>query len=205
MVGGHSSRMGLEKAFLHLFGEEQPNLLQRTYNLLSHLVPVVWLSCRQDNVQHDFHCVVDTRPNMGPIAGVYAVLAKAKELGYAAALILSCDLPCMTHTCLERLLLARHERERNRSASKFAAGDILATTCSDYATNALEPLVAIYEVRVLPLLASAIARNERRLRRVIPEQQWQRVLLGKHEATALFNMNTVQDLKYFNKILKNKV
>ena len=44
LAGGLSSRLGQEKALLRVHGQEQPDLLRRTHNLLTALLPRCWVA-----------------------------------------------------------------------------------------------------------------------------------------------------------------
>ena len=48
LAGGLSSRLGQEKALLRVHGREHPDLLCRTHNLLTALLPQCWVPAVRD-------------------------------------------------------------------------------------------------------------------------------------------------------------
>ncbi len=196
LIGGHSSRMGRDKPDLRLFGENEPTLLQRTYDVLSNILSSVWLSCRCNKMAEKYYCVPDVYRDIGPLGGVHALLSEAEQEGFKAVLILSCDLPCITEACLQRLLDARCHRMR------MNVPEMLVTTCYNEETGYIEPLISIYEVAALPFLSRAIVTGERKLQSIIPREHWQRVAFSADESTAFFNLNTPQDIVHFANMLK---
>ncbi len=181
LAGGLSSRLGQEKALLRVHGQEQPDLLRRTHNLLTALLPCCWVACRP------------TRPcaGLGPFSGVHAALRAAAEQGFAAVLALSCDLPFMDEATLRRLLAARGAASDGR----------LLTTFCQRETGFIEALTAVYEVAALPLFDAALALGERKLSRIIPLERQTRIDYSQAEALPFFNINYPADLELARRLL----
>ena len=107
LAGGLSSRLGQEKALLRVHGREHPDLLCRTHNLLTALLPQCWVACRPGRPRPGYDCLYDQVEGLGPFSGVHAALRGAAQQGYAAVLALSCDLPFRGRATLHMLARAR--------------------------------------------------------------------------------------------------
>lgn len=191
LAGGLSSRLGQEKALLRVYGQEQPDLLRRTHNLLTVLLPRCWVACRPARPRPGYDCIFDQVEGLGPFSGVYAALRAAAEGGFAAVLALSCDLPFMDETTLRRLLAARGTASDGR----------LLTTFCQRETGFIEALTAVYEVAALPLFDAALARGERKLSRIIPLERQKRIFYSQTEALPFFNINYPADLELARRLL----
>ena len=197
LAGGRSSRMGVEKAHIRAYGQSQPDMLARTRALLGRVTGQVWVSCREDNPKEG-HCIFDRHQGLGPFSGVYAALLRAREEGLEAVLPLSCDLPFMDDATLLRLLNAR----RAARAQTWEPGtEPLMTTFFQAETGFIESLTAVYEVAALPFFEAALARQERKLSRIIPPQRRTDIVYAHTEALPFFNLNYPADLEVFRKML----
>jgi molybdopterin-guanine dinucleotide biosynthesis protein A len=141
LVGGHSRRMGRDKAMLLVGSPPQP-LWRRQWALLQELEPAeMRLSRRKDQAdlseQYDVISVEDTRENAGPLAGIAAVLASRVT---SPTLVLAVDMPEMTTAPLAALL----------AASTPECGAVF------FVGSFAEPLAAVYP-------SSMLALAERRL------------------------------------------
>ena len=191
LAGGLSSRLGQEKALLRVHGREQPDLLCRTHNLLTALLPQCWVACRPGRPRPGYDCLYDQVAGLGPFSGVHAALRGAAQQGYAAVLALSCDLPFMDDATVRRLLAARDA----------ASSDRLLTTFCQTETGFIEALTAIYEVAALPLFDKALAQGERKLSRIIPLERQERIAYSQGEALPFFNINYPADLELVRRLL----
>ncbi len=183
-AGGRSSRLGLDKTRLRLYGETGPDLLERTLDLLAACTDEAVISCRADApilpCGRTCRLVPDAVPHAGPLGALYSCL---RALG-GPLLVLACDLPFMEEAVVRRLLSAREHRPADRCMTVFRERE----------TGRLQPLVAVYEPECLPLLEAALASGERRLRRAVPEARRLHLDYGRNEAHAFFNINTPEDL-----------
>ena len=202
LAGGLSSRMGADKAHLRLGGahggdvdvSDAPDLLFTACALVRSLVPLCLVSCRADAPRQGYDCVFDALPGQGPAAGLQAALRRAGELGYAALLALSCDLPFMDAPTLRRLLAAR----------AAAPPQTLVTAYRARHTGRVESLTAIYEVAALPYFDAALARGERKLGLMVPGELRHFVDYGPEEAEPFFNCNCPADLEHAQSLLARK-
>ncbi len=195
LAGGLSRRMGKDKALERLAGPtgstledmaggNDGSMLARVHCLVRSLVPVCFVSCRADTPRQGYDCVFDAVRGVGPTAGLQAALRQAEDMGFAAVLALSCDLPFMDASTLRKLLAARNE----------APATSLVTAYRERHTGRVESLVAVYEVGALPYFDRALVQGQRRIASVIP-QEFQCLLdYGPEEAAPFFNCNSPEDL-----------
>ncbi|WP_022657042.1 molybdenum cofactor guanylyltransferase [uncultured Desulfovibrio sp.] len=191
LAGGLSSRLGQEKALLRVHGQEQPDLLRRTHNLLTALLPCCWVACRPNRPHLGYDCIFDQLEGLGPFSAVHAALRAAVERGFAAVLTLPCDLPFMDDATLRRLLAAR---------GTGSAGRLLTTFCQRE-TGFIEALTAVYETAALPLFDATLPHSERKLSRIIPPERQERIFYSQTEALPFFNINYPADLELVRRML----
>lgn len=144
LAGGHSRRMGQDKAALDHHGLSQ---LDRTVQLLEPHVQGVWVSCRRDQ-EHDpvrrrFSQIHDRYLDMGPAGGILSALESDRDCAW---LVAACDLPLLEENTVKTLLQGRNPFQ-------------LATAFQN--TEGLpEPLFAVYEpkarARFLQFMAAGI-------------------------------------------------
>lgn len=218
LVGGLSSRLGLDKTRLRLHGLDRPSLLERTVALLQEHVDEVVLSCRSargmgnearadgngasngsspaaDAPEADWEGtlrhvrrVADRHPGIGPLGGLHACLAELP----GPLLVLSCDLPFMDHAVLERLTQGHASRP----------ADALMTTFQQIDTGYIEALVSIYESACLPFFESALDQGIRQLNLVIPANRRHHLPYGQEQALPFFNVNYPSDLALAKQVIK---
>ncbi len=139
LAGGRSTRMGQDKAALAYAGRTQ---LERAMALISAHVAGAWVSVRAeqqaDPVRAQFAQIMDTRQDIGPVAGI---LAAQESHPQAAWLVLACDLPLLDEATLAHLVASR-------------APQAVATAYRSSHDGLPEPLCAIYEPRSHALLES---------------------------------------------------
>ena len=185
LAGGLSTRMGHDKALMHVHGADKPDLLARTHSLLVELLPRCWVSCRSDTPRSGYECLFDETSGQVPAAGILAALRAAREHDFAAVLALSCDMPLMDAATLRRLLAAR----------AAAPAGTLATLYEDAASGRPEALAAVYETASLPLFEAWLAMPGGRLNCIVP-QQWQcRLPYSPEESQPFINLNRPEDVK----------
>lgn len=130
LAGGRSTRMQRDKATLTYHGRTQ---VEWAVSLLQPCAQRVFVSVRPDQtmdpVRARFEQIVDTRDNLGPIAGIIAAQAKHPDVAW---LVVACDLPFLDKSTLEHLIAARQPHR-------------FATACKSSHNGLPEPLCAIYE------------------------------------------------------------
>src|SRR5690242_10756547 len=138
LVGGESSRMGRDKARLRF----QSRLLVE--HVAAQLMPfvdqVVLIGHPERYRDLNLQCLPDSRPNMGPLAGIEtALLSRRAEWN----IITACDMPAIETHWLVRLL----DVARRTAAVCVVARD---------AAGVVQPLCAIYRDVCLPYVRAAL-------------------------------------------------
>ena len=176
MAGGHSSRMGADKAALELHGVPQGRYC---FELLRKKLGRVWMSVRPDVPRGDvlagLDCIDDAHGDIGPMSGVLSAIDQEPD---AAWLVLACDLPFVTARTIEGLLEAR---DPGRMATAFMASD-----------GFFEPLLAIYEPSIAPHLRQRLGAGRYSLRKALADADVQMVCAS--DDRLLTNINTPKDL-----------
>jgi molybdopterin-guanine dinucleotide biosynthesis protein A len=177
LAGGHSKRMGRDKAGIQFDGRTQ---LQRAFGLIENLVARGFISVRPDQ-QHDalragFPQIVDAAGVEGPIAGI-----RAAQLAHPAAawLVLAIDLPLLDAATLQNLI-ARRDPAR------------LATAYRSSHNGLPEPLCAIYEPAAAPAIEAYLATGRNCPRKFLIQSDT--LLLDQPNPQSLDNVNTPADL-----------
>jgi len=191
LAGGLSSRMGVHKPALKLYGEGMPDLLTRTIGLLRACTAEVWVSCRKGQTVPGCRCIHDLEEGLGPIGGIVSLLAELNSSPYRAALVLSCDLPLMNEGILARLINAR----------RGARPGALMTTFLQAETGYIEALTAIYEKGALPFFKQALAAHVRQINLVLRPEQRTDVPYTRREALPFFNVNYPADLEMARQLI----
>ena len=177
LAGGHSRRMGYDKASLEREGQSQLNYV---FSLLQNVTEQTFVSTRVDQAndveRKRFPNIVDRYDDMGPIAGILSALETHSQVDW---LVVACDLPNLDRPTLDFLI-------ENRSSDKpFTAYR------SSY-DGLPEPLCAIYQsgsdVTIGAFVDDGIACPRKILIRAETE------LLDQPNPNALDNVNTPDDL-----------
>jgi molybdopterin-guanine dinucleotide biosynthesis protein A len=176
LAGGASQRMGQDKAALSFHGKPQ---LQWAYELLNEVCERSYVSVRPDQRDEPTRAslpqIVDTRPGVGPIAGISAALDAHPD---AAWLVLACDLPFLSQSTLTHLIA---QRDTSR----------LATAYRSTHDQLPEPLCAIWEPSSRETVAAWIANGKQCPRKLLINSNT--ALLDQPDARALDNINTPQE------------
>ncbi len=162
LAGGRSRRMGRDKALLRPWGPEGPTLLERILAILApfcaHRLVVRGgdldpLPPLPEGVQQ----VPDRRPGLGPLAGLEAALAAART---PWVLLAAVDLIGLRPPFVAYLLSQPREDV-----------DVVVPQRPGGARNerGVEPLLALYRRRLLPLVERALDRGIRRPVDLFPE------------------------------------
>jgi molybdenum cofactor guanylyltransferase len=194
LAGGASSRFGVDKAFARLAGIP---MLEYTIDLLIKVTSWAFIvgGSRKQHQGFDVDIIADRWPGEGPLGGIVTALeASAKSPGQPKwNLVLSCDMPFLTHEWLAYL------------CERAAASE--AEVVVPRSSQGLEPLCACWRTDALPTLQAAFGAGVRKVsegikrlnREVLDEQQWKRF----DTAGRLFwNMNTREDYEEARRILE---
>ncbi|MEO6078965.1 MAG: NTP transferase domain-containing protein [Steroidobacteraceae bacterium] len=178
LAGGHSSRMGQDKAALEYHGGTQ---LERAFGLLKNVVARAFVSVRADQTRDplraQFSQIIDVADGTeGPAAGI-----RAAQLAWpdAAWLVLACDLPWLDIATLQQLI-ARRDPAR------------VATAFRSQHDGLPEPLCAIYEPAAAAALVQFLATGRNCPRKLLINSDT--LLLEQPNTKALDNVNTPQEL-----------
>lgn len=173
LAGGRSTRMKRDKAALAYHGRTQ---LEWAVAFLQPHVQRVFVSVRPDQINDPirarFDQIVDTRDDVGPIAGIMAAQAKYPDVAW---LVLACDLPYLDDGTLTTLIAARQPQ---RLATAFRSShDVLP-----------EPLCAIYEPASREAILAHVASGKNCPRKFLINSDAH--LLDEPNPHALDNVNT---------------
>jgi molybdopterin-guanine dinucleotide biosynthesis protein A len=143
LAGGHSSRMGRNKALIRVGGKPMIQTIANTMCQLFAEVVVVADQCGLYQflnlpIIHDIH------KNLGPIGGIHAALT---ELDTPAAFIVGCDTPFVSTEIVEYIV--------NYPAEAPVKAALVDTT--------IQPLCALYRRDCLPVINDQISRGTRKL------------------------------------------
>lgn len=141
LVGGASSRMGIDKARLLIAHETFVQHIGRQLALVVSKVSVVGNS---DQADLNFPVAPDVYKGWGALGGVHAALAACQS---EWALVVACDLPNVTSALFERLLSFRQD------------SDAIAPVQSD---GRRQPLCGLYRVAACRPKAEALIKTGER-------------------------------------------
>lgn len=139
LAGGKSTRMGTDKTKLKYHGdlsqmEYASQLLQSVCN------GQVFVSSNDEFIDNEL-VIKDSFLNMGPLGGILSAMMKNPN---AAWLVLAADMPYVTENTLQQLVLARNPKK-------------IATCFKNGFDGFPEPLIAIYEPKVYPIMLQMLA------------------------------------------------
>jgi molybdenum cofactor guanylyltransferase len=183
-VGGRSSRMGRDKAFLEIDGIP---LWQRQLQTLRELGPSeIFLAgpARHEWVESGLEIISDAAPNAGPLGGLVAVLRRCKN---TQLLVLAIDLPNMTAEFFKELL------------------EMCPMNCGviPERNERFEPLAAIYPTCCLALAESRLKAAEYSLQGLARGAIDAGLMITKKiddtEESFFFNLNTPADFAAIGK------
>jgi molybdopterin-guanine dinucleotide biosynthesis protein A len=193
LAGGASSRFGQDKALVEVGGK--PMLARMCELLRSAAIEVTVIADPERYANFRFRCVADHWPGEGPLGGIITALEDADARDHLPEwnLIVSCDMPFLTHGWLSYLA------ER---ASKSAAQVVLPQSahgpeplCACYRTDAGSALRVVFE-RGVRKITDALQQVKTE---VLDEADWKRF----DSAGRLFwNMNTTDDFEEARRILE---
>lgn len=141
LAGGQSSRMGQDKALLPWKGSTLIESVAREVFSAAGNVTLIGSPERYGNLGYPmrFPVISDKIPGFGPLGGLYTALSVTTA---EWNVLVACDMPAVTSQLLEELL----------SAAETSRADALVPQTP----GGLEPLCAVYNVRLLPAVESAI-------------------------------------------------
>jgi molybdopterin-guanine dinucleotide biosynthesis protein A len=176
--------MGVDKAFLSYHGEPQVRFLARTLSCICDDVHVSVRRAQLNDGRFDgLKLLADRDRDIGPLEGLLSAFAYAPQ---AAWLVVAVDMPAVTAHTLLRLVRLR---------------DVMAcaTAFRNPETGQPEPVLAIYEPAILPMLegAKATGNYSLMLLRDVPVH-----LIEAEDAAELRNVNDGTDYREFQEAIK---
>ena len=190
LAGGRSRRMGTDKAGLR-YGDDPRPQWKRMADLLRAVCGEVFLSIRRgqqlDNLEPGdaFRILEDPPESEGPLTGFMEAFKTAPQ---SAWLVVACDLPLLHLPILKNLLV---HRGSHTALAYRSAHDGLP-----------EPMCAVYEPTMRPVLETALADGFRCPRRILINQKDVVQLLDLPDPNALENANTPDEFKRLSLLLK---
>lgn len=189
LAGGRNKRMGSNKALTLLNGKP---LIEWVLNAMREVTDNVIISVGTEDFQYEnLAKVQDEYPDKGPAGGIYSAL-KVSETDLN--LVISCDMPFISVPVLELLI---REARLNPSCVTFPVDE----------NGYPQPLCAVYNKCILPVLHEAILQDMLMLRKIILECSSRQMKIGRDHTlyrTGIFmNINTKETLKRARNSTKN--
>ena len=189
LIGGKSKRFGQDKASLQ-FGN--CTLLERIYFVLKEVVDGIWIIGNKNTI-FDLPSEIfinDTVINAGPMGGLLTALKN----NHRPTLLLSCDMPFINQNHVKYLL----DHYDSYLAATVAVSE-----------KGIEPLFAIYQPHLIPLLEELISGGNFALYKIFNHKTAKFVDFSKagYDSNTFFNINTLSDYKkalYLRKGLDEK-
>ncbi|WP_367297524.1 molybdenum cofactor guanylyltransferase [Loigolactobacillus coryniformis] len=175
LCGGHSSRMGFNKALLKLDG--QYVILQTAAKLKELFPAVVLMTNNQQNFRVSdafagYPIWEDDYQNSGPLGGLVTALARVTT---PYIFVTACDIPNISLTMIRQLLNGVQSEQ----------------VILYQQDNRIESLFGLYHRSCLPLFTAQLAQGNGQIRYYFPQL---RVRLLSSPLTELRNINTPADL-----------
>jgi molybdopterin-guanine dinucleotide biosynthesis protein A len=171
LVGGHSSRMGRDKAFLRWHSRFMVELMAD--QVASCVGNVALIGDRERYGGFGIDCFPDLHPGLGPLGGIEAALeSKRGELN----LIVACDMPDLESASLLKLL----QRAEMNDAQCVAARD---------ENGLIHPLCAVYRSSCLPVIRGALEAGRLKLLDVLEQLGAVTLAIGQR----ISNVNTPEE------------
>jgi molybdopterin-guanine dinucleotide biosynthesis protein A len=187
LAGGHSRRMGYDKALLSL--GEQP-IVQVLAMRLHELTNQVLLSANDPSAYAflGLRTIPDIYPSRGPLAGLHAAMLHTLR---PLVLVLACDLPCVSTTLLRHMI-------------ECSAGfDIVIPVTSD---GCLHPVCAVYRRTCQQSAEHNLSVGENRMLSLLedPRLRTRRLssLEGAFSDADLTDLNSPEDLEKYRRLSK---
>jgi molybdopterin-guanine dinucleotide biosynthesis protein A len=180
LAGGRASRMGgRDKAFAAVGGEP---IAVRTLRIFRDLFPQVLVATNRPERFRalDVETVADVFPGCGPLAGVHAAMQRA---AHPHVFVAACDMPGLDADVIRFLL------------DRIGDADAVVPRWD----HDIEPLHAVYAVRLLPLVEETLRAGRHAMREFLPrvrvdyvaEDELKRI---RGTARSMLNVNTPEEL-----------
>lgn len=175
LIGGNSSRMGTDKSQLNYHGKPQKEIAKK---LLEDQGLTTFFSVAES--KGTTNEIEDTVPNLGPFGGVYSAFQQDAN---SAWFVLATDVPFVNKE-LVRFLLNKRNSEK------------LATVVQGKSKEYPEPLIAIYEPQIYPILKACLKEGNRSLKKILMSLDIE--IVGVDD-TLIRNVNTPTEFEQVKK------
>ena len=204
LIGGKSARMGKDKSELNYHGTSQKEFAKqlledqgiktfysvgKSSNLISSArTEPALLADRRSRSEVEKSQLVnkihDVIPNLGPFGGIYSAFQQDAN---SAWLVLATDLPFVNKELIELLLEKRNPEK-------------IATVVQGKNKEFPEPLIAIYESKIYPILQNCLNEGNLSLVKILMNLDIQIVEVND---TLIRNVNTLEEYNTIKKELNN--
>ena len=178
LAGGESKRMGQPK---HLLSTSRGTVIDHLHACLSPSFSETLLVGRE--LSHELpklRMVEDLHPARSPLVGIYSGLAAAQT---DLCFVLACDMPFVRSRLVKELL------------SRAFDADVVVPIVRGY----YEPLCAVYRKSAIPVIATALERNDLKVTKIyeylrlcaVPEEEVRTV---DPDLSSFINLNTPHEL-----------
>ncbi len=168
LAGGKSSRMGEDKALLP-FGNFK-TLTEYQIAKLSPLFKNIYISSKSNKFDFDAKIILDSYKDSSPLVAIASILQELKEDFF----LISVDIPLVPIDDIKNLLES-YEKSKNYEIYLIES------------QNGLEPTVAIYTRKILPIALKMIKNGDHKLKNMINSSK--KYLLKTENSRAYLNVN----------------
>ena len=179
LIGGNSTRMGVNKSELNYYGKPQKQVAKE---LLESNKLTTWYSVQHSSGKPDE--ISDKFLNLGPFGGICSAFQKDPNVAW---LVLATDVPFVTDAIIQLLL-------KHRDPSKVA------TAIKGKNKEFVEPLITIYEPRAYPILLQYLAQGYSCPRKMLINSD---VAIVTIDDALIRNINTPEEFKGARKEIQN--
>lgn len=191
LAGGRSIRMGADKALLpiegtpliaHVVSRLAPQVVKIVINANGETARFAALSL---TIIGDSGVGEKGFEQQGPLAGIAATLAFARDAGFSHVATVPVDAPLLPLD-----LVARLGAEARETEVAVAAG-----------VSGMEPLFALWPAKLAPVVAAELAGGERAVGRLLQRLPHRLVTFvsAEGEPSPFINLNTPDDAAYFER------
>jgi molybdopterin-guanine dinucleotide biosynthesis protein A len=175
--------MGMDKCMIDYHGLPQH---KHVATLLKAFVTQVYLSCRAgQSIETHVPVITDTIADIGPMSGLIAAFEKNPNTAW---LVMACDMPLVDEAVLQQLI---DERDATKQATYFINPE----------SSMPEPLLAMYEPSILPLLKMHSDQQQYSLNRLLQHCDGNAIV--PVAPAKLVSVNTADELEAVRNIVKS--
>lgn len=183
LAGGENSRMGRHKAFLDCHGRTFIGIIVDKIRQWFDDILIV-TNNKVLFTDMDVQVCEDIIPHKGPIGGLYTALSMtSKEKVFCIA----CDMPFFRDDILQGIIQASERQEFDCYVPRGSFG--------------LEPLFAIYRIRIKDLLKKEIKSEQLSIAKAL--EGCRTSYIDIHDKDALVNINTPEEYIYYADKIKD--